>query len=88
MNSSYQFWHSHRLKKNFKVLDLISFNHINVAVLAPIKIYKIETDLKPTLYLLQALMHIEEVANSLGLRYSQKPRSPLPIVYGSEDELE
>uniref|UniRef100_A0A1B6MR50 serine C-palmitoyltransferase n=1 Tax=Graphocephala atropunctata TaxID=36148 RepID=A0A1B6MR50_9HEMI len=36
----------------------------------------------------KALMFLEEVADSLGLRYSQKPRSPLPIVYGSEDEIE
>ncbi|XP_046663561.1 serine palmitoyltransferase 2 [Homalodisca vitripennis] len=35
-----------------------------------------------------ALMFLEEVADSLGLRYSQKPRSPLPVVYGSEDEIE
>lgn len=37
---------------------------------------------------LQALKVIEEVADELGLRYSQKPRSQVPIVYGSEDELE
>lgn len=36
----------------------------------------------------RALKVIEEVADELGLRYSQKPRSKVPIVYGSEDELE
>jgi len=36
----------------------------------------------------KALLFLEEVADSLGLRYSQRPRSPLPIIYGSEDEIE
>ncbi|XP_054262753.1 serine palmitoyltransferase 2 [Macrosteles quadrilineatus] len=36
----------------------------------------------------KALSFLEEVADTLGLRYSQKPRSPLPVVYGSEDEIE
>nr|UVW99771.1 serine palmitoyltransferase 2 [Nephotettix cincticeps] len=36
----------------------------------------------------KALMFLEEVADTLGLRYSQKLRSLLPVVYGSEDEIE
>lgn len=43
------------------------------------------------MFLFQALEIIEEVADKLGLRYSQKPRSTRPIVYGeseSEEEVE
>jgi len=36
----------------------------------------------------QALEVIEEVSDTLGLRYSQMPRYKGEITYGSEDELE
>jgi hypothetical protein len=38
--------------------------------------------------MLQALEVIEEISNTLGLRYSQMPRYKGEIVYGPEDELE
>jgi hypothetical protein len=38
--------------------------------------------------MLQALEVIEEISDTLGLRYSQMPRYKGEIVYGSEDELE
>ena len=39
-------------------------------------------------HVLQALEVIEEISDSLGLRYSQMPRYKGEIVYGAEDELE
>ncbi|XP_063240412.1 serine palmitoyltransferase 2 [Bacillus rossius redtenbacheri] len=36
----------------------------------------------------KALNVIEEIADTLGLRYSQQPREEGPIVYGAEDEVE
>jgi hypothetical protein len=36
----------------------------------------------------QALNVIEEISDTLGLRYSQMPRYKGEVVYGSEDELE
>jgi len=38
--------------------------------------------------MLQALEVIEEISNTLGLKYSQMPRYKGEVVYGAEDELE
>jgi hypothetical protein len=36
----------------------------------------------------QALEVIEEISDTLGLRYSQMPRHKGEVVYGADDELE
>lgn len=35
-----------------------------------------------------ALEQIDDIANELGLKYSQQPRCPRPIIYGSDDDFD